>query len=250
MTAEQARRTMTDGLQVPPDPSRTGPMAPVPGRTYLSSDIQYSGLYARPYLFVIPGENLVDVHVDEDSVGEMISQGRFPWLNELAERHLGGQYTRWPEPLFVKLSADQLPDAFVRAFEKRSGRAPRDYDLEPGSLGFDMLYELLERKGSHPDTSVFEYDDSDLYDQVMSGEYAAWAEGGKIIEPMLTDWQKIRLLEDGAHVSHEGRVMPTECWELHGTGRPTSYEGLPQLAQSCSLAANPNLAKLKRRLMR
>ena len=43
------------------------------------------------YIFEIDPESLDDVQPDEDSIGEAISENRYPWLDELAQEHLSSK---------------------------------------------------------------------------------------------------------------------------------------------------------------
>jgi hypothetical protein len=49
-----------------------------------------------------------------------------------------------------------------------------------------------------------------LYD----GEYTYWASVGKQIMKLIPYDLKIKMIEDGAHISHKGSVRPNGCWKI------------------------------------
>lgn len=55
------------------------------------------------------------------------------------------------------------------------------------------------------------------YKNVMNGEYDAWAVAGKKLVKIMSDNQKYELIDNGAHVAHEGNILPDEIWEFDKT---------------------------------
>ena len=70
----------------------------VKGHVYITKDLKTALTYAISpsnkgeygYIFVIKGDALKDIHPDEDNIGEAIMEGKFPWLDSLAKKHLKG----------------------------------------------------------------------------------------------------------------------------------------------------------------
>jgi hypothetical protein len=101
---ENAKSIMTNGINTPDLSTRSGPLKPVEGKVYITPKISYASIYAiggdmagsevpdwmfkdygrYGYVFVINGQQLKDIQPDEDSVGEMISNGEEGWLADLA----------------------------------------------------------------------------------------------------------------------------------------------------------------------
>ena len=105
---ENAKSIMTNGISTPDLSTRSGPLKPVEGKVYITPKISYASIYAiggamagsevspwmlkdygqYGYVFVIDGQQLKDIQPDEDSVGEMISNGEEDWLDDLARDSL------------------------------------------------------------------------------------------------------------------------------------------------------------------
>lgn len=50
--------------------------------------------------------------------------------------------------------------------------------------------------------------------KVMDGDYAAWARAGKTLVKKMTDNQKLNLIDNGAHIAHEGGLHVSEIWKF------------------------------------
>ena len=98
-------------------------LAPVAGRVYLTTDIEYALIYALGgvmmgtdipeqwikeskygYVFVIENSQLKDAQPDEDNIGELIYKKEINWLNDLAinklttrqyDKVMDGEYDYW-----------------------------------------------------------------------------------------------------------------------------------------------------------
>ena len=101
---ENAKSIMATGINVPDLSTRSGYLKPVEGKVYITPKISYASIYAiggsmaghkvsdwmlkdygqYGYVFVIDGQQLKDIQPDEDSIGEMISNGEADWLDDLA----------------------------------------------------------------------------------------------------------------------------------------------------------------------
>jgi len=220
-SAKVAKSIMRRGIE-PPDLSLRpdSAMRPVQGRVYLTPRIDYAIAYVLGgdmaghkvrsrfkygYLFVVPGQRLANVHPDEDSIGEMIYKGTAPdSVIELAENELQVESDD-PSPLALYWNA-QIWDTTLEAYGKRVNLSDSDERI--------ALEEWLYSNPQHNFEEWWEYDRRTIYDQIMEGEYAAWAEGGKILLPHLTAEQEIELIHRGAHVAHAGTVKPSECWRF------------------------------------
>lgn len=58
------------------------------------------------------------------------------------------------------------------------------------------------------------------YQKVMEGEYIWWAKAGKKMLEKIDDWEKLELIDYGAHVAHTGPLQMRECWRLDKTKNP------------------------------
>lgn len=50
--------------------------------------------------------------------------------------------------------------------------------------------------------------------KVLDGDASWQAAAGKKLMPFLSDGQKQDLIDRGAHVANEGRVQPSQCWQI------------------------------------
>jgi len=55
---------------------------------------------------------------------------------------------------------------------------------------------------------------------VFEGEYAYWASVGKQLLRRMTDWQKLDLIDRGAHIAHTGALIPTSAWKFDKSKTP------------------------------
>jgi hypothetical protein len=131
---ENAKSIIANGINPPDLSTRSGYLKPVEGKVYITPKISYASIYAiggdmagrkvpdwilkdygqYGYIFVIDGQQLKDIQPDEDSVGEMISNGEVDWLDDLArdvleyedyddevgynglyDAVMGGEYNAW-----------------------------------------------------------------------------------------------------------------------------------------------------------
>ena len=53
-----------------------------------------------------------------------------------------------------------------------------------------------------------------LYDAVMGGEYDAWATAGKFLLDEMSDTQKQKLIDAGAHIANTGVLIPSRAYRI------------------------------------
>lgn len=106
---EYALSIIENGI-VPPDLTlRKGNLRPVEGKVYITPKLTYAIIYCLGgdmsghkisdrmiendgrygYLFVVDGKNIINsIEPDEDSVGELIYNEKYQWLNSLAQQYI------------------------------------------------------------------------------------------------------------------------------------------------------------------
>ena len=224
-----AQGIMRDGIQPPELAGPEGAMTPVGGKVYMGK-LSYAMIYALGmndignevdpervdaetdpygYVFVIPGSELEDIQPDEDSVGEMAAKGSPLWLKHRAKDVLRGVMPTNPEK----------EKHYVADFVDLDEETKEAY-LEGGGSEDGDRYEIEDWLRENPmwdDPNYYHESESneDLYDMLMGQQYAAWAEGGKLILDELDDEEKLELVNKGAHVAHEGTVQPSEVWRFN-----------------------------------
>ena len=172
-----AKSIMSAGEIKPPDLSnRSGPLRPVDGMVYITPSIATVQMYALGgdmaghntpelekkygrygYVFAIASKDLINIHPDEDSIGEMIYNEEESWLNQMAKYYL---------------------------------------EEEPYDDGGQMLGYR------------------NLYDAVMGGEYDALATAGRYLVDVMSDEEKLSLIDMGANIAHEGPLKPMAVYRL------------------------------------
>jgi hypothetical protein len=53
-----------------------------------------------------------------------------------------------------------------------------------------------------------------IYKRAMEDEYMYWAKAGKKLVDLMSDDQKLALIDAGAHIAHTGGLIPTEVWQV------------------------------------
>lgn len=249
---------LRSGIEPPDLSSRKGPLRPVDGKVYLTPRLSYGIIYALGgdmagseiredfwsrtgewgYLFVVPGKALKEVQPDEDSVGEMLGRGTAPaWLDDLAEEILTETYPDEPEPIGLRYDFDfyaSMDEGEREAFFKDTGEDPDTFDwLEDP---YTLEEWLLGDGKRHNDDQYWRFESRNLYDLVMDGDYASQAEAGKILLDEMDSEQELELIALGAHIAHEGKVIPTECWKIHKSKAPLlkkNGSNFFQIAERC-----------------
>jgi len=232
---------LRSGIEPPDLSTRKGPLRPVGGKVYLTDKLSYGVIYALGgavagheyperhwqgsewgYLFVVPGKALKEVQPDEDSVGEMISNSTGPgWLDDLAEEILTKKHPAEPEPIALSYSFDfdsDLNDKAKEQFFSDTGIDPSTFDYHDDRITLEGWF--WDEGSSYNEDWFWEYEQGNLYDLVMDGDYAAWAEAGKILLGEMDSEQELELISLGAHIAHEGKITPTECWKIHKSKAP------------------------------
>lgn len=210
-TRESAAGIMRDGIAPGSKTRGKGKLAPVAGKAYVTPVLRYAIVYAlggnmlgaraepliekygrNGYLFVVPGAEMKDIEPDEDSVGEI--------LHDLLSRRPFHKYRYGKD--FPPLELNWLVDM---AHDELSG-------VRPSDIGYGSETYV------DPDTGEEEYDpyeDYDMLERVREYvDYADFAAAGKHLVPMMSDDEKLQLIDFGAHIAHGGVVRPAECWEF------------------------------------
>lgn len=55
---------------------------------------------------------------------------------------------------------------------------------------------------------------SNILKKVMEGGYMYWSKAGKRLVSLMSDGQKLNLIEAGAHIAHTGALKPSEVWQV------------------------------------
>jgi hypothetical protein len=181
-TEEAARAIMRHGLQ-PGQPSATGPMDPVPGKVYVTRDLAYAVIYGL-------GTNMVGHAVDPDMAERLTDKGRNPY----------GYVFIVPGVELRDIQPDE--DSVGEMISKG----------EPSWLRALAEETLRGVYSPYPDDEDDEQ--RDLYRSILDGEYAAWAEGGKLVLDQLEDDEILALVDVAPHVAHHGPLTPTEVWRF------------------------------------
>lgn len=113
---EKSHSILKQGLQPPNLEDRKGFLKPIDGKVYATHDIGYAQIYAlggdvagtktganflkksngqHGYVFKFSGDKLKHVQPDEDSIGELVGNGKGPgWLHHMARTHIADSTLR------------------------------------------------------------------------------------------------------------------------------------------------------------
>jgi hypothetical protein len=234
-SAKAAKGILRSGIQPPNLTTRYDRTRPVEGKVYITPKLEYAAIYALGgvfaghdyptghmkggeygYVFVIPGKELREIQPDEDNIGEMVYKQNPAWLHQLALDVLGDTRSGKPDRMGLSedFDFDWLDEDEQQAFLESIGEAESEYDP------WDHRIELEDWLQEHPDADMdgyWEYETQSLMSEVMQGKYSAWAEAGKLILPHLSDKEQLELIDAGAHIAHEGKLKPSQCWRIRKT---------------------------------
>ena len=186
-------------------------MAPMAGQVYFTPSLKYvlahvlgahescppdvlckrGGQYG--YLFVVPGSTLTDLLPDEDTIGELLCEKEFPWLNEEYDKIA---YTYWQELEHI---------AYQIAENEYEGQVEEKDDWE----------EIHERP--LPSWEEYWHEYYDFNEMLMDCSYPEVAVAGKFFLRHVDEDIVIELLEELENidaVSHDGAVPFTEAWRF------------------------------------
>lgn len=192
---EKAEKIMKDGISAQRVMQPKTHLAPVPGRVYASQSLPYAMIYAMGgqmaghvdprvpekdpygYVFVIDrSEILDDVQPDEDNVGE----------------------TWWFADMAMRGDKESLKEFY---WENPLARAV--YNSE-GWGNFRDYVHYFGQSVASPRTLSY----------VRNGDYAWFAKLGKMMLRKMDDELKEMFITNGAHVSVQGPLVPSQVWRL------------------------------------
>lgn len=117
----------------------------------------------------------------------------------------------------ANMIGSKLPERWIKAGEEYAwlfvidGKQLKDIQPDEDSIGEMIsnkepmwIYNLAKRELT-----------TRQLEKVMDGEYSYWASCGKKLNKIMTDIQKLHLIDAGAHIAHTGNLKPNECWKMH-----------------------------------
>lgn len=177
-TKEKAYKIVAGGIQPGCHVDATA-LTPAEGVVYVTKDLAYAVIYAL-------GGALLGYETPDNLVREY---GRYGYVFAIPGDQIGvvdpdedsiGEMIYNKEPPWLREIAEDVLQGVETAF-------PGDYYEGQGYL---------------------------LLNLVDDGEYAAWAEAGKILIRHLSEDEVIDLIEAGAHIAHHGSLCPSEAWRI------------------------------------
>ena len=173
-TEKAGQGILKHGITPPDLTDRKGKLKPIDGRVYLTHKLEYALVY--------------------------LLQGNV----------LGSSY--------VMPSWDKEPYGYLFVID---GKSLVDIQPDEDNVG-ELIWDTLDHnKGGWRDTPfnwlmklAKEKLTNYQYSKVKEGEYADWAVAGKKLIPLMTDMQKLQIIESGAHISHTGKIIPSQSWKF------------------------------------
>ena len=175
---------LAHGIQPPDLSDRSGNLRPVEGKVYITPHLEYAITYCL-------GANTVGHKMSDHAIE---NYGQFGYL--------------------CVVDGKQVHD--IQPDEDDIGKFIHDDTFDWLT---DMAWSEL-RTEEYDDT----YEDEDgneisniktMMRAVLDGEYDAWAAAGKLLLPVLTDDEKLELIDAGAHIAHGGELIPDEIWKFN-----------------------------------
>ena len=173
---EAAESILQSGIQPPDLSSRQGALTPVQGKVYITPDISYAQIYAI-------GGDLAG----NDASRMVENYGQFGYM-------------------FV-IDGDKLGD--IQPDEDSVGEMIHNEEV---SWLDDMARYYLDEEPYDDEGQDLGY--YSLYDAVMGGEYDAWATAGKFLLDEMSDSQKQKLVDAGAHIANTGVLIPSKAYRI------------------------------------
>ena len=239
---EGAQKRLASGdIQVGPGAGGREFLAPVAGRTYATSDLEYALIYALGgdiagnevgewmqkkidqdgrygYIFEIDNNDLNNIQPDEDAIGRAIWKQTYPWLNGLAEVYLSdkmlhkvmdGEYIYWAKS--GKILVDHINDK--RKYEMiRDGASIAN----AGNLGFKNIWRV--DKYNLPKYPKINYSEEETSEKKQARVDGIW----ELIEPD-------KIVERGGpgsgHHEHAGRPGEVGGSAPSGASKPRKIGG-------------------------
>ena len=173
---EAAESILRSGIQPPDLSSRQGALTPVQGKVYITPDISYAQIYAI-------GGDLAG----NDASRMVETYGQFGYM-------------------FV-IDGNKLSD--IQPDEDSVGEMIHDGEV---SWLSDMARYYLDEEPYDDEGQDLGY--YSLYDAVMGSEYDAWATAGKFLLDEISDSQKQKLIDAGAHIANTGVLIPSKAYRI------------------------------------
>ena len=174
---EHAKSIMKDGAIKPPDLSdRSGPLRPVDGMVYITPSISYAQMYAL-------GGNMAG-----HGTSQLEEQhGRYGYVFAIAGKELSNIHPD-EDSIGEMIHNKDIPwlDHMARYYLEEE-----PYDDEGQGLGYHSLY-----------------------DAVMGGEFDAMATAGRYLVDVMSNEEKLSLIDMGADIAHEGPLKPMAVYRL------------------------------------
>jgi hypothetical protein len=176
-TERKAQKIWKHGIK--PNMSRTkGFSRAVDDRVYISKNVGYALHYALGA--AVAGTN-------SEYIYDLIKKrGRYGFMFVISGKELQN----------IHPDEDQIGEAARDAFDKKKRKWLRD-----------LAEDYLEVE------PVEEYN-ATLLEEVIQGCYDAWIKAGKILLPLLSDKQKLELIDEYGNIAHEGILMPSQMWRI------------------------------------
>lgn len=176
-----AKSILSKGIQ-PPDLSigKKSMLTPVEGKVYITPNLEYALIYAI-------GGNMIGSELPEF----FYKRGKYAWLFAIDGKELKDiqpDEDSVGEMIYYLMTGSELAG---ETFNKKEWKRP------------NWLLSLARRKLTHRQLS-----------KVADGEYSYWALAGKKLLKIMSDKQKLELIDSGAHIAHTGPIKPKEAWRM------------------------------------
>lgn len=98
-----------------------------------------------------------------------------------------------------------------------SGKKLKDIQPDEDNIG-EIIYNNKNNKNEKLNWLINLFNNNTTQNQkrkVLDGDYASWAAVGKKLVKLMTDNQKLQLIDLGAHIAHEGNIFPDKAYKIN-----------------------------------
>lgn len=173
---------LREGIKVPDLTTRKGKLRPMDGQVYITPYIFYAQIYAIGGDFA--GNNYTPSEYEQENAG------RYGWIFVIDGDQLSD----------IQPDEDSIGDMLYYLLNPAYAEKQKHYDLS--KIGW--LAELAKNR-----LTPIQYSKVKSYD-----DYGDLAMAGKKLVKIMTDAQKLGLIDAGAHVANAGNLIPAEAWKL------------------------------------
>lgn len=190
---EAGTAILREGIRVPDLTTRKGKLKPREGKVYVTQNLRYAIMYAL-------GGNMLGSNFWLNNMGNTTEfwknqNGRYGYLFEISGKD------------FIDIEPDE--DSVGEMFAAAAGSGIADFHDTYEIANLKWLVDLANYAVKVGAMTRLQLKRAKGYD-----DYGDLAVLGKKLIPLMSDVQKLELIDKGAHVAHAGNIKPVRAWRI------------------------------------